>query len=422
MRILMFVLLLMCAGCASSVAPPREWIDSDTGHRIVRLTDEPGTQSLYFNQNGYTPDGKRLLVTSPTGLFAVDLETRGIEQIVSGQLTVIIAGHKTGDVYYTQNGVIYAVAVNSHAVRKIGPVPVGGIVSTVNADETLLAGALVEGAAATQPSEFSGRQVGDYVAGPTRGADGRLLNIAEAKEVRMDARLQSHVPMALFTINTVTGELKTFNHCTDWLNHVQFSPTDPALLMFCHEGPWHKVDRIWTMRLDNPAPPVLVHQRTMLMEIAGHEFFSADGQTIYYDLQTPRGEDFWVAGLTLATGERIRYHLQRNEWSVHFNVSADGMLFGGDGGDPDMVAHARDGKWIYLFHPGLTPNVGGLIPDQKDLIQTGVFQSDRLVNMSRHDYKLEPNLTFTPDRKWIVFRSNMFGPTYVFEVEISSAR
>jgi oligogalacturonide lyase len=41
-----------------------------------------------------------------------------------------------------------------------------------------------------------------------------------------------------------------FHPATDWLNHVQFSPTDPTLMMFCHEGPWHKVDRIWTIRTD----------------------------------------------------------------------------------------------------------------------------------------------------------------------------
>jgi oligogalacturonide lyase len=60
--------------------------------------------------------------------------------------------------------------------------------------------------------------------------------------------------------------------------------------------------------------------------------------------------------------------------------------------------------------------------DATGLIEPGYMDTERLVNMSRHDYKLEPNLTFTPDRKWIAFRSNMFGPTYVFEVEISSAR
>ncbi len=33
----------------------------------------------------------------------------------------------------------------------------------------------------------------------------------------------------------------------------------------------------------------------MNMEIAGHEFFDVDGKTIWYDLQTPRGEVFWLA-------------------------------------------------------------------------------------------------------------------------------
>jgi oligogalacturonide lyase len=34
--------------------PPRTWIDADTGHPIVRLTNEPASASLYFHQNGYT--------------------------------------------------------------------------------------------------------------------------------------------------------------------------------------------------------------------------------------------------------------------------------------------------------------------------------------------------------------------------------
>ena len=42
----------------------------------------------------------------------------------------------------------------------------------------------------------------------------------------------------------------------------------------------------------------------MAMEIFGHEFWSADGKTIWYDLQTPRGEDFWLAGYNVETGAR----------------------------------------------------------------------------------------------------------------------
>jgi len=56
-----------------------------------------------------------------------------------------------------------------------------------------------------------------------------------------------------------------------------------------------------------------------------------------------------------------------------------------------------------------------------NLIQTGVFHSEKLVNMAKHDYALEPNVNFTPDGKWIVFRSNMFGPTHVFAVEVAKA-
>ena len=41
--------------------------------------------------------------------------------------------------------------------------------------------------------------------------------------------------------------------------------------------------------------------------------------------------------------------------------------------------------------------------------------------MSKHKYRLEPNVSFAPDEKWIVFRLNMFGPTYVFAVEVVKA-
>ena len=107
--------------------------------------------------------------------------------------------------------------------------------------------------------------------------------------------------------------------------------------MFCHEGPWHKVDRIWTIRTDGSAL-TKIHTRTMNMEIAGHEFFSGDGKTIWYDLQTPKSQVFWVAGYHTVTGARVQYYVPRAEWSVHFNVSPDGKMFAGDGGGPNSVA------------------------------------------------------------------------------------
>ena len=62
MKTWLVLAVAMGAGVAarsSQESVPREWIDPDTGHRVVRLSDEPGSQSLYFHQYAYTPDGKK---------------------------------------------------------------------------------------------------------------------------------------------------------------------------------------------------------------------------------------------------------------------------------------------------------------------------------------------------------------------------
>ena len=43
------------------------------------------------------------------------------------------------------------------------------------------------------------------------------------------------------------------------------------------------------------------------------------------------------------------------------------------------------------------PDVAGVKAANSDsLIDAGFFQAERLVNMSKHDYRLEPNVTFSP--------------------------
>src|SRR5436309_6894252 len=88
---------------AAQAALPTEWVDSDTGHRVIRLSKDDGTQSLYFNQNAYTPDGKKLIVTTAGGGIAtITLATREIKPLVAGPVSVLVAGHKTGDIYYVK--------------------------------------------------------------------------------------------------------------------------------------------------------------------------------------------------------------------------------------------------------------------------------------------------------------------------------
>ena len=69
------------------------------------------------------------------------------------------------------------------------------------------------------------------------------------------------------------------------------------------------------------------------------------------------------------------------------------------------VAAPGNGQWIYLFTP-----------------REGQLEAEQLVDLSKHNYELEPNVTFTPDGKWIVFRSNLHGPTHVYAVEVQKAK
>jgi oligogalacturonide lyase len=152
----------------------------------------------------------------------------------------------------------------------------------------------------------------------------------------------------------------------------------------------------------------LMHKRTMDMEINGHEWWSWNGKTVWFDLQTPRSQDFWIAGVNMDTGKKTRYHLQRGWWGVHFNSSRDDTLFASDGGDASQVAYATDGMWINLLR---------VQPD-------GTLTREALVDMSRHNYVtgrggVEPNVHITPDKKWEIFTGQFAaGQRHVYAVAI----
>ena len=147
----------------------------------------------------------------------------------------------------------------------------------------------------------------------------------------------------VFTIDIQTGARRSVTRSKDWLNHVQFSPKDPTLLMYCHEGPWEKVDRIWTIRTDGSAR-TKVHQRRFQGEIAGHEYWAPDGRTIWYDLIQPQGVR-WLAGHDVVSGARRWLRIGPGQGSYHYSSTPDGRSFSGDGND--------EGKYISLFHPRL---------------------------------------------------------------------
>ena len=437
-----FVLLLVAFSAASPAwaqpaaippakNPPKSWIDPDTGHRVIRVTDEPGSASLYFNVNGFTPDGKEMIYTTADTISVIELATLTTRPVVQERVRLVEVGRKTPTIYYLKNGAaagsstLYGTNIDTGETRKIADLPPRGGISAINADETLGAGARI---VSEQQSAY----------GPTGRAGARGTNAGGALETpsnkytMMAARLAQRLPMELYTVDLRTGVTKVILQSTDWLNHLQFSPADPTRLLYCHEGPWEVVDRIWTIRTDG-SENTLVHRRTMGMEATGHEFWSHDGRTIYYDLHRPWGTVIDLASYNVGTGERTWFNLPLSEWSIHYNATRDNTLFCGDGSDnpPAWWASAVN-KWIFLFRPERIndataderiygPGARALTPPEKDLVHPGVLHAERLVNLAKHDYRLEPNPIFSPDNKLIFFRSNMLGPTYVFAVEVAKA-
>jgi polygalacturonase/Tol biopolymer transport system component len=370
-----------------SVRPmPAEWIDKDTRHEVVRLSSLGGDNaSFYFHDNPFVGDKMVFYHNEGKGkqLYTVDLGTKQTVQVThaSSPMNGEIVGRSSGRVFYQIKDSVFFTNIYNGETKLVFVFPgdFKGNVTSLNANEELLAGV----------------QSGDE--------EKEILRKYPEKKDFFNRIYDAHIPHTLFTIDLRTGELKKIRREDTWIGHVQFSPTDPALLMFCHEGPWHKVDRIWTIDVAT-AEVRLMHKRTMENEIAGHEFFSPKGDTIWFDWQMPKGQTFFLGGVDVRTGKERKYEMTRDEWSIHFNVCTDGFWMAGDGGDSGQVAKAKNGRWIYLFHP-----------------EGDRLVSEKLVNMKGQYYKLEPNVHFSPDGKWVIFRANFEGHEDIYAASIRAA-
>jgi oligogalacturonide lyase len=422
----MFLAVVATAAAATvfhaQTEPRRDWIDPATGHRVVRITDQAGGSTLYFHDNAFSAAGDRMMLRTPKGIALVD-----VAKIGSGTLTLDIVSETARGGYFARRGRdiylsaaagnagggrgesgITAVNVDTKALRQIALAR-----GQINADETL----------SVHKNARAVDRDGKYPPPPPRPIVPQLQRMFPGK--RMDdltpdqryavTKEDSLAPRALnpglqsfiFT-PLASGEPRETGFQYGDLNHIQFNPVDPHLLLYCHEGTWHEVDRTWIIRTDGTGMR-LVHKRTMDMEINGHEWWSWDGKTVWFDLQTPRSQIFWLAGVEVQTGRQTRYRVERDWWGIHFNSSRDDTLFASDGGDPSQVAYSSDGMWINLFR---------VQPD-------GKLAREKLVDMSRHNYVtgkggVEPNVHITPDKKWVVFTGQFEpGQRHVYAVEIA---
>src|SRR3954470_7602505 len=97
-------------------AAPRDWIDPDTGHRIIRLTDDAGGSTLYFHDNAFSPEGDTLMVNTPAGIAIGDVAAIGTPR---GRLTLVGPGlrgryfaRRSREIYVAGRGGMPVTALN----------------------------------------------------------------------------------------------------------------------------------------------------------------------------------------------------------------------------------------------------------------------------------------------------------------------
>ena len=321
-----FLLMLILAVDSSHLPmaraeePPTSWVDKDTGHRVIRLTQEPGSSGLYFNVNAYSPDGKLMIYVAPDGLHVLELATLKTRLLVPNPpenpathgttdnyrngLHAIVVGRKTNSIFFTKpdpathSTSLYKANMYTGEVKELVTLPPRASIATINADETLGVGTYDETEAGVAQEYGRARpSPASSGAGGARPQAGNLVQ-PEGKGEMMERRLAARIPVVLYTINLESGKVTPLLHSTDWIGHMLFSPTDPTLLMYCHEGPWHKVDRIWMIHTDG-SHNTLIHKRTMAMEIAGMNFGVLTGTPSGMTGSCPRAKTFSSPATTL---------------------------------------------------------------------------------------------------------------------------
>ncbi|HVJ02037.1 MAG TPA: hypothetical protein VM662_07640, partial [Sphingomonas sp.] len=211
------------AAAAPPGPAPREWIDPRTGHRITRVTPDEGGGKLYFYKNAYTPEGDLMAISLKGGIGLVDLKTLRSRMLVKNEhADLMFAARRSREIFYSVSDpgeqqpmdrprTVFAVHVDSGKTRRICRIP-NGQLNSMNADDTLLLGFVAYGSKPLQPNVPDPRNRRfDQAEYSALGPDGKPLNFAKAKGVRMLQRWAARYPMEIFTVDTRTGERRVIH-------------------------------------------------------------------------------------------------------------------------------------------------------------------------------------------------------------------
>ena len=289
--------------------------DHETGATIRQLTHHNAHSGhLYFTNSSHWDGGRRLLIRSGRynshNVFSIELATGELTQLTDFPS----GGRRGGSVSFI------------NPVRDEGYMLVGRELRALN----LRTGA--QRCLFTRPDGYRSASLSVTADGKTvchaicEDLSNRIHMDLKHGYQGMAAHWEAKPNCRIFAIPTDGGEARLLREEDYWLGHVNTSPTLANMLIFCHEGPWDKVEqRIWTLAIDTgvvePLRPQLPAERI------GHEYWYADGERIGYHGSNIEGVE--IAGHIRFDGTgQAEYEVPYGSYHFH---SLDETLIVGDG-------------------------------------------------------------------------------------------
>ena len=360
-----------------------EYRDRVSGLTVRQLTNYKGhSYHPYFTNSGWYDGGRRLLFASDraneTNFFSIDLASGEITQVTNfhrppgedleNALQDVCVNPNRAEAYFWLKRDLVALDIHSGAYRVLYHTGEGirHFSSSCTADGQFVCTSLTE--------DLSHRIEMDL----TRGYIGFEEYFA-AKPLCQILRV---------AVDGSRSDIVHEENC--WIGHVNPSPTQPHLLSFCHEGPWHLVDqRIWGFDLNTGRAWKIRPGKKG--ESLGHEYWLADGESLGYHGHLD-GRNFFGFVRYDNTGLE---EAPLEAWSNHFFSN-----------DRDLIVSDTPGG---MEHIALYRRKDGVIESPRTLCE---HRSSSRIQITHVHAKL------TPDSRQVLFTSDRGGYGNLYLVDI----
>lgn len=358
--------------------------DNLTGVEVVRLSPNVGnTFHPYFTQPLISFDGRNVLVASDrTGswqLYNMSVETGDMIQLTDEpdiRPGSSLLDPNTMRAFYWAGRKLKSVRLDTLEEDEYYAVPEGfhGSILSITSDGTALHFAYSE--------------------------DMNLSTVTNKIYSGMYETFFRRPSSVVMQVNVADKSAKAIWGEREWISHVITSPVDNDIVCFCHEGPWHLVQRTWIVRASTCEVWPIVETKRYL-ERAGHEVFTRSGRicTQYGRRKSP-AHDWECADLFInpdGTNMKI-YEYKPGRKPMHVQVNSTESYGVADGAF--IVGGPKDGN-----------NYISLVKYENGLAKQKILCTHGTSWTAQHSH---PHPIWFPDDSKVLFTSDREGHCNVY--------